>query len=338
MGPMSPPLESVPEATTRSNPDHLGELDFIDLYIPIRAQGTARYNSAKIEVGKPPNCPVPTKFHNDIKALRTVVEKITKEDFSLTYGGIRYRGCRQHLVSGEEWVCLRKISQTVPTLEDIRIDPRLIPYFRAMGQGNGLILLCGATGQGKTTTANALLGDFLGRFGNVAITIEDPVEFPLAGERGNGGYCFQIEIDDDTGWAPALKRALRWHPRYILVGEIRTPAAAAQLLRAATSGHLVICTMHAGSIQKGLSALIQVAEAEMGDRAADVVAEALLAVMHQTLTGRGPDFNFLFLDNPDGDPLRNCLRSKKLFMLDSYIERQKIQMQNNIKIGTLSKD
>jgi twitching motility protein PilT len=321
-----PDLTIVPEHTIES-------LNAIDFYIPLTGYGIPRYNPKSAKPGEPTNLPIPDLYHADLMRLRASILKTHKTDFSISHAGHRYRGCRQALANGEEWVCLRRISTELPSLEDIKIDPRLLPYFRTLGKRNGLILICGSTGHGKTTTANVLLNDYLTRYGNVALTIEDPVEFALAGARGkNGGYCFQVEVDDDDGWAPALKRALRWHPRYILVGEIRTPAAAAQLLRAATSGHLVICTMHAGSIQKSISALIQLAEAEVGTRATHLVAESLSAILHQTLTKSGPQFNFLFFEGTEGDPTRHCIRNQSLHMLDSFIEQQQIQLNNNIKI------
>ena len=309
------------------------ELDFVDLYIPLSGGGVPRYNPRKQEVGKSSNRSLPEILNDDVAILRDAILKIPKEDFSINYDNVRYRGCRQRLANGEQWVCLRKISGAVPTLEEIKIDPLLVLHIRALGRRNGLVLICGGTGQGKSTTANAILADYLNRYGNVALTIEDPVEFALAGERGNGGYCFQIEVDDDADWTAALKRALRWHPRYILVGEIRSPAAAAQVLRAATSGHLVICTMHAGSVEKGIHSMIQVAEAEIGPRATDLVAEGLAAVFHQTLTPSGPDISFLFTEQNGGDPVRQCIRTQKLYMLNSYIEQQLLQLQNNVKIG-----
>jgi twitching motility protein PilT len=316
------------------NKRRIRELDFVDLYLPLEGNSAARYNPRKQEVGKPPNRVLPEILNEDAAILREAILKIPKEDFSILHDNIRYRGCRQRLANGENWVCLRKISSTVPTLEESKIDPLLITQIRALGRRNGLVVICGGTGQGKSTTANAILADYLNRFGNVAVTIEDPVEFALAGERGNGGYCFQVEVESDTDWEASLKRALRWHPRYILVGEIRSPAAAAQVLRAATSGHLVICTMHAGSVEKGLHSMIQVAEAEIGSRASDLVAEGLAAVFHQTLTPSGPDISFLFTEaTGGGDPVRQCIRTQKLHMLNSYVEQQLLQLQNNVKIG-----
>lgn len=326
--------DPTPHSDVKAMTEHTIEsLNALDLYIPVTGYGTPRYNPMSTKPGDPTNLPIPDLYHADLVRLRGSILKTHKTDFSISHAGHRYRGCRQFLANGEEWVCLRRISTELPSLDKLKIDPKLLPYLRHFGKKTGLILICGATGQGKSTTANALLADYLVRYGNVALTIEDPVEFALAGPQGrNGGYCFQVEVDDDDGWAPALKRALRWHPRYILVGEIRTPEAAAQLLRAATSGHLVICTMHAGSIQKSISAMVQLAEAEVGSRAGHLVAESLLAVFHQTLGSSGPMINSLFFENSEGDPVRHCIRNQSLHLVDSFIEQQRIQLQNNIKI------
>lgn len=332
-----PPTQPVPTTLTAGK-DKISSLDAIDIYIPVVGNGPARYNPTSTQPGHPSNLSVPPSYQDDLDILKRIILAISKEDFGITHDGLRYRGSRQRLANGEEWVCLRRISNKQPSLEDLKIDTKLLPYLRSFGKRSGLILICGATGHGKSTTANVLLADYLNRYGNVALTIEDPVEFALAGERGEkGGYCFQVEVDDDDGWAPALKRALRWHPRYILVGEVRTPAAAAQLLRAATSGHLVICTMHGGSIQKSISALIQLAEAEVGTRATHLVAESLLAVLHQTLLPSvGPSINFLFFESSEGDPVRHCIRSQSLHMIDSFIDQQRMQLQNNVKISLMS--
>ncbi len=65
--------------------------------------------------------------------------------------------------------------------------------------------------------------DYLYRYGGVAFTIEDPVEYQIDGRHGKSGLCYQVDAHTDEDWAQYLKRCLRWHPRYIVVGELRTP-------------------------------------------------------------------------------------------------------------------
>ncbi len=306
-------------------------LEFVDLYVPLHADGIARYNVKNPRLGEPGNVPIGDIHKADLAKMRVKIAEIEKDDFSVVHDGVRYRGSKARLASGENWVCLRRISDEVPTLEQLNIDSQLVSTIRDMGHRHGLIIVCGGTGQGKSTTANAILADYLNRLGNVAMTIEDPVEFDLAGERGNGGYCFQVEVDGDDDWADSLKRALRWHPRFLLVGEIRTGAAAAQVLRAATSGHLVITTFHAGSVEKGLQSIIQVAESEIGARAQELVADGLTAAFHQTLTRSGPELSYVFTEASGSDPARQYIRTGKLHMLNSYIEQQAIRMATGYK-------
>lgn len=97
-----------------------------------------------------------------------------------------------------------------------------------------------------------------------SLTIESPAEYVVQGRHGDAGQCFQMEIKDDEDWGAALKRALLWAPRYLYVGEVRTPQAAEQLLRAATSGHTVITTVQAGAPEEAFTGLLFLAEQAMG--------------------------------------------------------------------------
>ena len=185
-------------------------------------------------------------------------------------------------------------------------------------------------GVGKTTTAVGLLGYFLKHFGGTAVTIEDPAEYVLKGRHGDNGHCFQVEVRSDEDWAVCLKRSLRWAPRYIYVGEIRTPKAAEQLLRAASTGHLVITTVHAGSPEEALMGIIFLAEQAMGSGVENILSAALTAVIYQTMKETGPWIKYLFTE-PDspGDPVRSLIRDKKIGMLSTYIDRASARLANN---------
>jgi len=175
---------------------------------------------------------------------------------------------------------------------------------------------------GKTTTAVAVLDDYLKRFGGIAVTIEDPAEFMMKGAHGDKGHCFQVEITDDKDWAPAIKRSLRWAPHYIFVGEIRTPQAAEQLLRAATTGHLVITTVHAGSPEEAVMGLMHMAEQAMGGSSQTIMAAGMTAVIHQTMTETGPHIRMVATEpNNAGDAVRALIRENKVGMLNTYIDR-----------------
>jgi twitching motility protein PilT len=169
--------------------------------------------------------------------------------------------------------------------------------------------------------------------GGVAFTIEDPVEYDMEGRRGKNGFCYQVEVGTEKDWAELLKRSLRWHPRYIFVGEIRTPDAANQLLRAATSGHLVITTMHAGTIEEALEGLLQLAEQAIGDRAPLLLAAGLTAVIHQALTPIGIRATFFITEpNNPGAPFRAIIRDKRIGQCRTFVDQQMALLNKTGKI------
>ncbi len=191
-----------------------------------------------------------------------------------------------------------------------------------MGPANG-------TGEGKTTTACSLLVEYLIGYGNVAVTVEDPIELPMNGPHGNFGHCFQTELRG-SDYATEMKKTMRRSPRYILLGEVRGSLEASQVLRAAVNGHVVISTIHAGSCIEGLDALLKfVAGAEPIDLARNILAQGLAAVIHQRLI-KSKDANgkhsvsivmeWLFPGNDSG--IRSLIRSGKTEQLTTAIKLQ----------------
>ena len=123
-----------------------------------------------------------------------------------------------------------------------------------------------------------------------------------------------------------------------MVGEIRSPDAASEVLRAATSGHLVFSTIHANNVTDAINSLVKYASAsEMSEELAyDLFSRGMLGVIHQNLVGKGikkPQVSFLFA-NPDtykGDQVRGIIKTGKL-NLGTSIETQMTRMAKGLSL------
>ncbi|MCL2469674.1 MAG: type IV pilus twitching motility protein PilT [Alphaproteobacteria bacterium] len=302
----------------------LSDLDFVDLYVCLEGNGTSHYHKQKTREDDGNDAEVPPEFKTAIDELRDYLKvKFVEDEMGFTYESVRMRGAKVRTAGGVLWAALRKINTIPPAVDKLGLPPPLVPHLKGLGRRQGLILICGSTGQGKTTTASSLLADYLSTLGGVAFTIEDPVEYDLEGRHNEHGFCYQTEVKEDHEWALLLKRSLRWHPRYIFVGEMRTPEAANQLLRAATSGHLVMTTMHSGSVEEALEGLLQLAEQAVGERATTLLASGLAAVMHQTILQQGLQLSYYITDpiNP-ASPFRNVIRDKRIGQIRTFLDQQ----------------
>ncbi|HUY67820.1 MAG TPA: ATPase, T2SS/T4P/T4SS family [Alphaproteobacteria bacterium] len=316
------------EVATAGN--RLHDLPFMDLYVRIdeAGKGQARYRTPARDYTNNWTRVLPDRYAAESLAIaKELRDHIDNPDSSYTYDGMRFRLSYQHLANGQEWVILRRIVSKVPTLEELSFSPNIIDYLCRLGKRDGLILISGPTGHGKTTTSFALLAEYLRRYGGVGITVEDPVEYMLDGPVGDYGYCYQVQVNKSEDWATPLKRALRWTPRYMLVGEVRSPAAAEQILRAATTGHLVITTIHAGSVEESFMGLMHLADHALGGSANFMLAQGLTAAWHQTLGAAGPFLRYVFTEeHNNGDPVRALIRDNKVGMINTYIDKQIARM------------
>lgn len=273
---------------------------------------------------------------SDFDAFYQLVESSYEgnSSYSVSYENILFRVERSMTINGIQY-CIRKMPLSVPDFDKLGYRKDVMNYLSSLGQASGLILWAGSTGSGKTTSISSLLKDFLLREGGFAYTIEDPSEMPLDGEytalNGSFGLCKQTQPINNN-WGDCLKSALRSKPRYIMVGEIRSPDAASECLRAATSGHLVLSTIHANNISDAINSIVKyAASSDMSeDLAYDLLSRGMLAIVHQSLRGVGqkmPILRFLFA-NPDttkGCQVRSIIKSGKI-NLATAIETQMTRM------------
>ncbi|OHB49873.1 MAG: hypothetical protein A2Y10_09630 [Planctomycetes bacterium GWF2_41_51] len=195
---------------------------------------------------------------NSIKAISgmDIAEKRRPQDGAFVAkvpdGTVSFRVASAGVLHGEK-LSIRVLNQKLApqTLPEIGMDERACQAVRnVMAKESGMIVICGPTGSGKSTTLYAMLReiDFYQR--NV-ITIEDPVEYVLAGAG-------QIEVNPkaDITFAKALRSILRQDPDVICVGEIRDDETASIALKAAQTGHLVLATLHSSSNNASLVRLL----------------------------------------------------------------------------------
>lgn len=168
-------------------------------------------------------------------------QKLSSErelDFSYEFGARRFRG-NFYYQQGSLALALRLLPDKIPSLDEIN-SPRALKNL--LNAEQGLILVCGRTGAGKTTT----IASFLNAINNTRsvhiVTLEDPLEYIYT---PNKAFISQRELGSDfTNFSTALRAALREMPDIILVGEIRDTATMRTALMAAEAGMLVVGTLH----------------------------------------------------------------------------------------------
>jgi len=259
--------------------------------------------------------------------------------YLLTYEGRHYR-VERTIADGGPQFCARKMPVTVPDLKKLGLPENLYKYLLSLSGRSGLILLAGPTGSGKSTTISALLKEYLSQKGGYCFTIEDPIELPLDGvyltPTGELGLCKQTTPPDGI-WQEGIKSALRSKPRYIYLGEIRDPHVASEALRAATSGHLVLSTIHANNVSDSINSLVKYAASSgiSEDMAYELVANGFLGCLHQILSGAPKKISVTYVfANPDlsaGCQVRSMFRNGKL-NLSTIMEQQKIKMDKGMPL------
>jgi len=156
--------------------------------------------------------------------------------------------------------------------------------WRSLAADQGLVLVCGPTGSGKSSTLAAMLRHLNETEALHVITLEDPVEYLFSDRKCSFS---QREVGIDVADFPAgLKAALRQDPDVILVGEMRDRETFETAVHASETGHLVLSTLHAGSAQQAVQRLFEFYPPEQLNLAKRSIAAVLRAVVVQTLVPR----------------------------------------------------
>jgi twitching motility protein PilT len=252
---------------------------------------------------------------NDEK--KELLEVNREIDFAYTYEGAmnaRFRINAYYSMKNLS-AALRLIPSRIRTIEELML-PQIYNQFTKLKQG--LILVTGPTGHGKSTTIAAILeGINRTRFCHI-VTIEDPIEYVFEGKKA---LIDQREMNDDThSWNIALRSALRQDPDVILVGEMRDFETIASAITLAETGHLVFATLHTNSASQSLDRIIDVFPENQQQQVRTQVANTLEAVIAQRLvpmdTGGRRAVSEVMLNN---SAISNMIREGKMHQIDNVI-------------------
>lgn len=199
-------------------------------------------------------------------------------DASLTTDdGVRFRvNLLRHL--GAKGAVLRRIQSQIPDMEFLSLPCEILREWA--GRPSGIVIVCGPTGSGKSTTLAALLEWVNGALARHIVTIEDPVEYLFTDKMS---FFTQREVGIDTpSFAEGLRRSLRQNPDIIFLGEIRDAPSAITAIQAAETGHLVFATVHAA----GCADVVARLELLFPPEERESVRKTLAAQLHGVLCQR----------------------------------------------------
>jgi twitching motility protein PilT len=240
-----------------------------------------------------------------------------------------YRAQRAHTMA-ETILVFRRLATAPPDLDGLM--PKAVAELLvhpALCAG-GLLVICGGPGQGKTTTVAAAVAARLRAFGGVCVAAEDPPEIPLHGRHG-AGLCLQMDVTPDRPLDRAIHVALRMFPvgvpTMIMVGEVRTRAAADEAVNAALNGTLVCMTLHASSQVEALHRLVGLIGG--GEHALAALAASLKIILHQRLRNKVAHFRPFVIPEAGGESMRGNIRNGKFELLASDLQNQEKLLAQN---------
>jgi twitching motility protein PilT len=205
-------------------------------------------------------------------------ERDRELDFSLALSGMDRFRVNVHMQRGAVEAAFRRIPIFIPNMQELGLPPVLVDFAR---KPNGLVLITGPTGTGKTTTLAAMINLINEERESLIIMIEDPIEYVHFNKKS---IIKQREVFRDTScFAEALKRCLRQDPDIIVVGEMRDLETISTALTAAETGHLVLATLHTPDAPQTIERIIDAFPPHQQQQVKLQLASALQGVASQIL-------------------------------------------------------
>ena len=268
--------------------------------------------------------------------------RVGELDLARTFAGVR---CRLNLFrqQGAWSAAIRLLNEHIPDLAELGL-PKAAAEFPDYSQG--LVLITGETGSGKSTTLAAVLGQINKTQYKHILTLEDPVEYVYTPDK-----CVinQREIGRDTqSFAAGLRAALREDPDVILVGEMRDLETIETALTAAETGHLVFGTVHTNSAADSIDRIVDVFPAARQQQIRLQLSMSLRAVLSQQLLPRASGSGRVLaceVMKTDG-AIRNLIREGKTPQIVNSIQTtggignilMERALQNLLNTGTISRE
>ncbi|HOY68162.1 MAG TPA: type IV pilus twitching motility protein PilT [Candidatus Ozemobacteraceae bacterium] len=248
------------------------------------------------------------------------VEKFDQEwelDFSIDVTGIGR--CRVNVFRERGFIeaSLRIVTPQIKTLEELGLSETAVELTR---RPNGMLLVTGPTGVGKTTTFNSILDQINRERRCRIITIEDPIEYI---HRHKKSIVLQREVHSDTkSFATALRHILRQDPDIIGIGEMRDLETISTAITAAETGHLVVATLHTSDAQQTIDRIVDVFPPFQHEQIRVQLANSLQGIISQQLlptidkTGRVLAYELLVAT----PAVRRLIRENKIPQIDTFIQ------------------
>lgn len=246
---------------------------------------------------------------------RELLEVNKEVDLAIDYEGKARFRVNAFTEKGVLSAAFRLIPSKIRTLDELNL-PKKLHEFCKLEQG--LILVTGPTGHGKSTTLAALLQEINQNQDRHIITIEDPIEYVFPKSRG---LVQQRELHQDThSWEVALRSVLREDPDVVMVGEMRDFETIAATITVAETGHLVFATLHTNSAAQSIDRIIDVFPPHQQGQIRVQLANVLEGVISQRLLPKIGGGRVAAVELMMATPaVRNLIREQKTYQIDNII-------------------